>query len=147
MEETTKKYELSLMLRTEEAAEAVLVSIKNQGGDVLEKNPIQKVKLSYPIKKETNAFFLSLVLSLLPEKVLALDQELKLSEYVLRFLIITPPIAKEDRSERSERFMKPKPEMSPQKTEEIKTPIAPVASEPEVLTNELLEKKLEEILG
>lgn len=147
MEETTKKYELSLMLRSEEAAEAVLALIKNQSLEVVEKNPVQKVKLAYPIKKETNAFFLSLVLSLSPDKVLPLDQELRLSEHVLRFLIITPPIAKEDKSERSERFTKPRPDVSPQKTVETKAPVVSIAPEPEVLTNELLEKKLEEILG
>ncbi|HEY4523738.1 MAG TPA: 30S ribosomal protein S6 [Candidatus Paceibacterota bacterium] len=142
----TKKYELSLMLKTEEAVESVLLLIKNQDGVVLEKSLIQKAKLTYPIKKETNAFFFSVVLSLLPEKVLALDRELKLLRDVLRFLIITPPIVKEERSERPQRLVKPRPESS-QKPEEYREHAVTKEKEPEVLTNELLEKKLEEILG
>lgn len=142
----TKKYELSLMLKTEEAAESVLLLIKNQDGVVLEKSPIQKTKLSYPIKKENTAFFLSVIFSLLPEKISALDREMKLLRDVLRFLVITPPIVKEERSERLQRPVKPKPESS-QKPEESRERAMTEEREPEVLTNELLEKKLEEILG
>ena len=142
----TKKYELSLMFKTEEAAESVLLLIKNQGGVVLEKGPIQKTKLAYQIKKENTAFFFSVIFSLLPEKIPALDRELKLLRDVLRFLVITPPIVKEERSERPPRSASPRPESS-QKPEEPRERAMTEEREPEVLTNELLEKKLEEILG
>lgn len=145
MEEGSKKYEISLMLRSEEAAEAVFVLVKNQGGEVLETSPLQKIKLSYPIKKEVSAIFLTMVARLAPEKVSALDQSLRLLPDVLRFLIITPPIEKEERLERPERSPKPKPETSKKPEAAKESPIFP--PEPEVLTNELLEKKLEEILG
>jgi len=146
MEEGFKKYEISLMLRSEEATEPVLALIKSYGGEVLEKDPLQKVRLSYPIKKETNAFFLVLVAVLAPEKISALDQSLRLITDVLRFLIITPPIEKEERrDERLERSPRPRAD-APKKMEEIKeVPVMP--AEPEALTNELLEKELEKILG
>ena len=146
MEEEAKKYEISLMLRAEEAAEAVFALVKSQGGEMLEKSPLQKVKLAYPIKKEVSAFFLSGVARLAPEKVLALDNGLRLLPDVLRFLIITPPIEKEERTERPAHYTKPKSEIPP-KPEETKEPRPITPAEPEVLTNELLEKKLEEILG
>ncbi|MDP3956533.1 MAG: 30S ribosomal protein S6 [bacterium] len=146
MEEESKKYEISLMLRSEEAAEAVFMLVKNQGGEVLETSPLQKIKLAYPIKKEVSALFLTMVARLAPEKVSALDQSFRLLPDALRFLIITPPILKEERSERPAHYTKPKSELhlkieAPKESK----PVAP--AEPEVLTNELLEKKLEEILG
>jgi len=146
MEEIHKKYEISLMLRSEEASESVSAFIKNQGGEILESSPLQKIKLAYPIKKEMNALFLSVVAKLEPEKILAVDQGLRLMPGVLRFLIITPPILKEERTERPARYGKPKSEL-PSKPEEPKEPRPAAPSEPAVLTNELLEKKLEEILG
>ncbi len=147
MDEESKKYEISLMLKSEETAESVILLVKKYGGEVLETNPLQKIKLSYQIKKETNAFFLSMIVRLTPDKISALDQSLRLAPETMRFLIITPPIEKEERrDERLERSPRPyKPELS-KKMEELKVPPV-MPTEPEVLTNELLEKELEKILG
>lgn len=147
MEEGSKKYEISLMLKSEEAAEIIFALVKNHGGEILETSSIQKIKLAYQIKKEVSALFLSTVARLAPEKISALDHDLRLLPGVLRFLIITPPIEKEERTERPERSIKPRPETYYKKLEEPKEPAITPPSEPEVLTNELLEKKLEEILG
>lgn len=146
METGFKKYEISLMLRSEEAAELVFALVKNQGGEMLETSPLQKIKLAYPIKKEMSAFFLSGVAQLMPANVLALNNGLRLLSGVLRFLIITPPILKEERTERPAHYVKPKSELPP-KLEVPKEPKPVAPAEPEVLTNELLEKELEKILG
>lgn len=146
LDEGVKKYELSFMLKSDEAAESVSALLKNQGCEILERSQAQKMKLAYPIKKEVSALFLTVVVEILPEKISGLDHQLRLVPEILRFIIITPPVEKEDRSERPMRYSRGKPE-SPKRIDEPKDTPPSVPAEPEILTNELLEKKLEEILG
>lgn len=139
--EDEKKYEISFILRSEEAVTPALGFLEKIGAKVIEKSLPVKIKLSYPIKRETAACFMYAIFSLAPEKVLGLDKELKLSNDVLRFLIITPPVQKDERRERPRRAEGPK---QPEPVKKVEF-VAPVR-EPEILSNELLEKRLEEIL-
>ena len=142
MDEEIKKYEISVLLRAEESAEEVLQHLKRLGAEVVEHSAPAKVKLAYPIKKETTAYFMCVIFSAAPETVVGLQKETLLLPQVLRFLIVTPPIAKMVERERNSYPAKPKPE---EPKEQAPEPVK-VSAEPEVLTNELLEKKLEEIL-
>ena len=147
MSDDVKKYEISLMLQNGEAYDDIVSFIKGKVSEVLQQNPIKRVKLAYPIKKETTGFFGWIVVSAAPSVIPGLNRELETNVNVLRVLIVTPPlpIREEGRQLGREKFTKNKPNRDESKV------IAPqqvseVTKKTEVLTNELLEKKLEEIL-
>ncbi|MBI2035764.1 MAG: 30S ribosomal protein S6 [Candidatus Liptonbacteria bacterium] len=145
MSESEKQYELSLMLQTEEIYPEVLNLLKNNGASALHENALARFKLAYQIKKQTAGVFTYLVFEMAPDKVSAINRELEVLNGVLRFLIITPPIKQRvDRGMRGPRDLKPR-------TERPKREITTERKEPrresgEAISNELLEKKLEEIL-
>lgn len=137
MENTEKKqYEMSFILREEEGAKTVAKFVADLGGEIETESPIQKIALAYPIKKETIGFFGFFHFALEPKEVVALEHEMETSQAVLRHLLITPPFKKAEPRVRPEAPLKsPKPAAV---KAEMKT---------ESLTNEDLEKKIEEILG
>ena len=147
-EENTKKYEVGLLLRSEEAAGPVLDILKTSGVAIESHSNPAKIKLAYPIKKEVSAYFTYVIFSSAPENIAKLQEELKHNLEILRFLVVTPPIIKEERRERDrdrERSFSPKPKPAPPVEKPLKEP--EMSQQPEMVTNELLEKKLEEILG
>lgn len=138
MKEGKKQYEIGFLLKNEEVYERLLKAIEEAGGEGIQKNQITKIRLAYPINKDTSGFFSFVIFDLEPEKISSLDRNLKMADYILRYLIITPPVAKEIRKERERRPSEPK--SPPKRTEVYSKPSS------EILSNELLEKKLEEIL-
>lgn len=136
LEKEKREYELTAVLNSE-AAESELVSVLGQHDcEVLEKkNPVQ-LRLAYPIKKQTSGYLSVVYLRCFPEAIQKLKENLYLKPEVLRFLIVTPPIRPQAANHRSDRQSRPAavpPESKP----------APAA---EILSNEALEEKLEEIL-
>jgi ribosomal protein S6 len=92
--------------------------------------------LAYPIQKENYAFFGFTHFEGDPAAIGDLKNDLKLNPQVLRYLIITPPFVKKSAWKKS----------GPSKSQLEETrPVPPPAEEP-ILTNEALEKKIEEIL-
>jgi len=131
-------YELGLLLDSPEALDEVLSLIKKQGGEV--KNPIgqpRKIKLSYQIKKHSESFLASPIINLDPSKVILLNNALNLTKSVLRFILITAPNVSETSSKTRE--------VSGDQTSSAPTP--PKNQPDTALSNEALEKKLEEILN
>lgn len=126
-----KVYEVAFLAKSLEEEKALTELIKQYRGSVLQKGAFQEIKLAYPIKKQTSAYFGYLRFEFLPEDVDKLSEALKLHPGILRHLIITPPAVKKTVERRSEA-----PEM---------VRPAPV-SRAAVLTNEALEERLEEIL-
>lgn len=126
-----KEYELSFLSKTEEGSREVLETIKSQGGEVSFESPVNKISLAYKIEKESSAFFGYVFFSAQTDAIKHIDEALRLKGNILRFLIITPPFEKN----------KPKaaisPKSRPQKPAEANQP----------LSNEALEKKIEEILN
>lgn len=132
-EDDKKEYELSFLSKTEEGPRQVLDIIKNQGGEISFESPVNKITLAYKIEKESAAFFGYIFFSALPRDIKPIDDSLKLKGDILRFLIITPPFAKN----------KPKAALAPRVR-----PSRPQAEKPaQPLSNEALEKKIEEILN
>lgn len=145
MLEDTKKYEISLILGREEAYQGIISFIKEKVSKVLEENQLRRIRLAYPINKEETGFFTWVVVAAKPEIVNSLQKDLETNPSVLRVLIITPPIAA--KAERKPPRLKEVKEKFPRETSRA----LPLKDEPgarigEALTNELLEKKLEEIL-
>ena len=139
-QETEKrKYEIAVILKTENAS-VISQSLTNRGFAVLTENPLEKVQLAYPIKKENYAYFSFAHFEGDPASIKDLKDDLKLNPEVLRYLIITPPFIKKPAWRKS----------APSKSQEETRFTPPSAyagrsAEP-ILTNEALEKKIEEIL-
>jgi len=147
MEQAEKRsYEIGFMAR-DEAGVAVLVNaLKSHGGEIVLEGPVEQVPLAYKIKKQAQAHFGYLHFTMDPAQTAVLSDVLERAEGVLRFLITTPPFIKQ----------KPRPMMPPDAAWSSSSPrrAAEAAAQPEKkpaapqlpLSNEALEKKIEEIL-
>ncbi len=134
-----RKYEIGFVIKTEDAS-VISQSLKNRGFAVLVENPIEKIQLAYPIKKENYAYFCYFHFEGDPAAIKNLKADLKLNPEVLRYLIITPPFIKKPawRQSPPDRISE-EPKFIPSAVKQY----LPVES---ILTNEALEKKIEEIL-
>ncbi len=138
----TKEYEISFVVANQEAGDDIKTILNQYGGEVFYSSPVAEIRLAYPIKKTSHAYFGFLHFRSSPEVVEKVTQSLKLKPAVLRTLLVTPPISKGGKPQRS-----PRKEMKDQKIgagADLAT-VAPSKSGG-VLTNEALEEKLEEIL-
>ncbi len=135
-------YEISFLLKNEEGTELENI-FKKFGVNLIDEKPIQKISLSYPVKKQKNAFFGSFLFDIekdtekegIMEKI---KKEINSTDNVLRFIIVRL-VKKRENKERKTKDkktiigMKPTFVRKKQKTQ--------------VLTNKVLEEKIEEILG
>lgn len=129
-----KSYELGFLLNEENLSPVKRLLEKHSAANLSE-GSLVKVNLAYPIKKQGQAFFGYLRFEL-EGPVAELKKDLKLEPTVLRHLLIKVPSAapEEVPTGRPASSLKP-----PVRRKEVKTG-APL------LTNEALEKKIEEIL-
>jgi ribosomal protein S6 len=124
-----KPYEITFVLKTEEPS-IILQSLANKGFTILAENPLTKIRLAYPIKKESFAYFGYIHFEGEPKAIKDLRLVLKLNPKILRYLIITHPFVQ-----------KAVKKYEPAKSEE-KLSVLPES----VLTNEALEKKIKELV-
>jgi ribosomal protein S6 len=135
-EKDIKKYELSFLVKEEGDEKKVLEFISKEGGTIdLEPQPT-KISMAYPINGFNQAYFGYVHFSVMPEVIANLEHELVTKDFVLRHLIITPPFVKEA-----------KPKQADKITAEVKPEGKQESPKSEPLTNEELEKKIEEILA
>ncbi len=135
MLEGTRQYEISFLTLREGDKEAVQAAIAGAQGEILSEGRYAETRLAYPIKKQTSAFFGSIVFSVLPEKAPEIEKKLRFTEGVLRFLIVTPVPEKPTKS------FSPREEIKEEKKEvEAEVKAAPV-------DDDTLDEKLQEILG
>ena len=130
------EYEVSFLVRDEEGVAEVTRLITQHGGRVTFEGGVRKLPLAYRVEKETHAHFGYFYAYLEPKEANTLLHDLKTSGKILRTLIIKSPVAKE-----KEGSVVPRQRFG----------VAPVArpQEPRTplpLSNEALEKKIEEIL-
>jgi len=92
--ETKKQYEISFLLKGEGSSETVADLLKKSGMEIVSEGRINEIKLAYPIAKESSARFGCVVFSAFPEDIDELGKKMFFVKEVLRFLVITPPIAK-----------------------------------------------------
>ena len=141
METEQKKYELSLVLKSQSDLGSVLALLTQLNAKVSFQSPVSELRLAYPIKKYNMAFFAVLHFDALPESVEKLSKALNLNPVVLRFLTVTPPIQKME--ERPRRFVS---DSKPKQKEEVGVSQSAAPVSKGALTNEALSEKLEEIL-
>lgn len=129
-------YEIGFVFNAEDNKAEVIKLIKDLEGEILREGEVFKIKLAYPIKKQNSGFFSFLQFFLKPENLTNLKKTLKFNPSILRFLVIKlkekeEKIVQKSRREEKARFISVRP--ATQKTVDA-------------LSNEELEKKIEEIL-
>lgn len=129
------RHEVAFILKNEDIAP--IERAAQAAGLSIDKNdkPLTKVKLAYPIKKNQYAFLGDFVFSGEPEKLDKFTAELKLAGDVLRYLIT--------------RFSQSAAPARPQRIPALRSRFLGRPKKPRagpVLTNEAIEKKIEEIL-
>ena len=143
-----KEYEISYMLKSQNAT-AVLDSVLSEyGAEVSYRGPVREFRLAYPLKKERMAYFGFAHFLAVPAEVAKIKESLKLKSEVLRVLVVTPPVKKSERARRPgmrEEVVKKTIVRNEDAAFSPVAPLAPVGSGG-ALTNEALEAKLEEIL-
>lgn len=107
-----RDYELGFILNpevSEEQTRAILERIeqivRNYDGQTVKVNQWGRRRLAYPIQHHRDGYYVFIDMILTPETVLELDRNLKVSEEVLRHLIIRrdPKAVQKEREEREER--------------------------------------------
>lgn len=138
-----KRYEIGFLAEGEEGSREVKDAIRKAEGVLEEEGPLQKIALAYPIKKRESADFRYIRFSALPAGAVALAKELRSASSVLRFLVISLTTSEEKGAERTEGADK-RPRRSFESRPAADRPTGEPSASP--LTNEVLEKKIEEIL-
>ncbi len=139
-EKLTKEYEIGVLVRKEEDLPEVRRVVEQHGGVMTADFRAKKIALAYPIKKEEEATFAFGLFSAEPASTKQLEQDLVTENTVLRSIIVIPfkatastgtgPGGKWDRISRP----------TPAPTEAART------TPSHTLSNEALEKKIEEML-
>lgn len=108
----TRDYELGFILNPEVSEEETRATIgrveqivANHGGQIVRVNQWGRRRLAYPIERHRDGFYVFIDMILTPETVLELERTLKVSEIVLRHMVIRrdPKAVQQEREEREER--------------------------------------------
>lgn len=142
-----KLYELTYLaspLLSEEEIKSLLSKISgfiSETGGKMEKShePLRK-KLAYPIKKQTEAFLISLDFRLFPDKLKELEKALKSEKEIIRYIILNKKEVKEKPASRKP-FIPPSPEVATEEPAKEKK-----EAKPQKVELKEIDKKIEEIL-
>lgn len=142
MEEKEKrKYEISFYVKEEGDTSVVSAVLEKAGAVNLKEEPVKKIQLAYPIKKEKIVFAKTIFFEIEGEKVNNIRNSLLLENKVLRFMITkVPEVLYKTKEERKNKITSDKAKSL--QSEKIFSP-----KPSDILTNESLEKKIEEILS
>ena len=133
-----ENYELTLFIKNEDIS-SVKKNLEAKGVKILKEKEIQKTRLAYPIKKQAYGYLCILSIGLPKDGVSKMMNDLNLEEGILRYALTK--FNKHKAGEREEES-RSKPARSGERRI-FRTPKKP--TEP-ALTNEALERKIEEIL-
>ena len=85
-EKIITQFEVNVLVK-DESTEAILRILKAHNAEVLAEKPVQKIRLSYDIKKQQYAFFVTFEISAPREEERGIRKDLSLNEQVIRLLI------------------------------------------------------------
>lgn len=140
MDEIKKEnYEIAFWVR-EENDESIKKLLAKHGAQITREKPIQKMRLAFPIKKENYAFLGTIIFSVPTGAIAGVKTDLNLEAEILRYFL--------RRAKKVTAEEKPALGSEAAASKERK-PFFRLRSDvkkEEVLTNEALEKKIEEIL-
>lgn len=136
-------YEFSFLVAREEDVAEVTKLLGQHSATVTAEGPVRHIQLAYPIEKRTEAFFGFLHVKLAPEHAKQLEKDAHLNNVILRFLLALLPSTPQPAP--------PRPRSTEERpgapvTERTALP-RPAVVEGGALSNEELEKKIEEILA
>lgn len=135
-----KDYEIGFVVAAEENVDQISKLLGQHGVEIKSTGQLKKVSLAYKIKKVKEAFFGFCLVSALPADIKNLEKDLMTSPEILRFLIVSLPKTKAAGVSPGDDHVIVKKPYQPQRS-------APAVSrQTQVLSNEALEKKIEEIL-
>ncbi len=146
-EKDKKEYELGILLNREEDMPGVLALLAERHADITSEARSKRLGLAYEIKGHTEAVFASLMFKAYGDEVKALESDLTPRPEVIRFLVVKTPKPSTHSVGTGIPSAAPA-EKYPRTASRAGTPSSesrPAASHP--LSNEALEKKIEEILG
>jgi len=127
------RYRISFMQKSEDAP-LVHNLVKKCGGEIFIEEPVVKTRLEYKIGKENFAFLGEIRFFADPSAIIKIQEELRFSDEVIRFMV-----DKEKKQPKSDDISRKRAQRRPFRSEERK-------KESGELSNEALEKKIEEIL-
>ncbi|HEY5221300.1 MAG TPA: 30S ribosomal protein S6 [Candidatus Paceibacterota bacterium] len=146
-EKDRKEYELALLLKGEEDLAAVLKLAGQHNAEGISEPRAKRLQLSYEIKKHTEAVFVYFTFKAFGDDIKAFEHDLNTHAAVLRFMVIASPAPAERTASSA---MPPREERRPRSSTPYSAPAVPAeAPRPapsKPLSNEALEKKIEEIL-
>ena len=92
---TVRNYEIAVILSPDldekslpDMKETIKDWISSSGGEIVLTDDIGKRKLAYQIKKKREGYYISWYASLLPSGPSAIEQQMRLNENILRFMVI-----------------------------------------------------------
>jgi ribosomal protein S6 len=141
-EKIQKEYEIGVLVRREEDLATVKSFMERHRAACAADFQAKKIALAYPIKKETDAFFAFCRFSAEPADVKQLERDLLTEPTVLRSLILVPF----KMSHREAVGLSKKHSKSRSHPASVATPAPSSAPFVQTLSNEALEKKIEEML-
>jgi ribosomal protein S6 len=146
-----KNYELAILVKTEDQLPEIMAFLSQHEATVTGEPRVRKIALAYPVKKETEAVFASYLFSAAPSQAKKLEKDLSVRQDVLRSMIIIAIPVEDTRTTSSEgtSFPSRRPRPPTQRPPEAAMPSPAVprpVSAPAHLSNEALEKRIEEIL-
>jgi ribosomal protein S6 len=147
-EKEKKEYELAVLITKEDDLAGVIALVRQHNGEISIEPRAKKITLAYEIKKHKEAVFTYLNFTALPTDAKNLEHDLNTQAEVIRSLIIASPAVSEpiDRSQipanagaKRRVRMTTRPGVGSAASD-------PKPAAPKPLSNEALEKKIEEIL-
>jgi ribosomal protein S6 len=148
-EKEKKEYEFAVLVKSEEDLASVVAFVKAHDAEISMEPRAKKLTFAYEVKKVKEGVFANLNFKALPEDAKALENDLHTKSEVLRSMIIaSPPPAETPSREMAgpggDRYER-RPRTSSGPSAHAATSDAKPAA-PRPLSNEALEKKIEEIL-
>lgn len=135
-----KKYELSFLVKSENDVREVLKLLAQHQAEILGERPLKKLNLAYEINRVPQAYFGSINFTGAPADAKSLERDLGANAAVLRALIVKLPKEKIAPIATGE-FRAPAKPLAPRRPPRVEMP-----QQPKPLSNEAIEKKIEEIL-
>jgi small subunit ribosomal protein S6 len=86
--EITVIYHPDLEIDLSKAADKVQKIFAEAGGEIAKTDDWGKRKLAYPIDKQSHGIYLFYLLKLSPDKVRKIEEKLKITDEVIRYLIV-----------------------------------------------------------
>jgi ribosomal protein S6 len=139
VEKIKKEYEIGVLVRKEDDLAEVRRVVEQHGGEFVHDFQAKKLAFAYPIEKEKEGIFAFCHFQAEAASVKQLEQDLTTTHAVLRSLIVIPArSAKADEAEAGRTWNRP--------ARQSAAPAPEARPTAHVLSNEALEKKIEEML-